>query len=129
MVQAKMFTECLRIKVMTLYNAYRKKILQKVSLGGFTLTPTPNRVNVTVAHKLFFQIFLINQRYTYQLVFHEYLSQGGWRGVGIACKEISRFPHVTAAILAFVQNFNLLEKNKTTTYKDAYLMSIIYQIV
>ena len=43
MVQAKMFTECLRIKVMTLYNAYRKKILQKVSLGGgeggFTLIP------------------------------------------------------------------------------------------
>ena len=53
----------------------------------------------------------------------------GGEVVGIACKEISRFPHVTAAILAFVQNFNLLEKNKTTTYKDAYLMSIIYQIV
>ena len=70
MVQANMFTECLRIKVMTLYNAYRRKILQKVSIGGggdFTLTPTPNRVNVTVAHERFFQNllnFLINQRYT-----------------------------------------------------------------
>ena len=44
MVQAKMFTECLRIKVMTLYNAYRKKILQKVSLGGeggILLSPLP----------------------------------------------------------------------------------------
>ena len=60
-------------------------MLQKVSLGGgggFTLTPTPNRVNVTVAHKLFFQNILINQRYTYQLVFHENLSQGGGRGGG-----------------------------------------------
>ena len=85
MVQAKMFTECLRIKVMRLYNAYRKKILQKVSLGGggggdFALTPTPNRVNVTVAHKPFFQSFLINQRYTFQLVFHEYLSHSGGGG-------------------------------------------------
>ena len=78
----------------------QKKDITKsfIRWGNFTLTPTPNRVNVTVAHKLFFQIFLINQRYTYQLVFHEYLSQGCGEGVGIACKEISRFPDVTAAI-------------------------------